>query len=436
LDAANNVETGDLNGDGFPDMAVANYSAASLSVFLSTNSGAYGPKIVLQLGQNVYPSFVAIADMNNDGKADLASANSGSVSILLNTGAGAFSNPANFTTAGYSATIAIGDVNRDGNLDVVVPTYQGTPNNSVGVLLGDGAGSLAAPVYYPTGPQPVDAKLADLDLDGNLDIVTANYGGVCTVSVLRGTAAGTFLPKTDYPTWTGAYGNNDPRCLAIADFNGDGKPDIAAGANRFTHSILFGDGSGGFSQVYNFTGGSSAYGIAAADLNEDGELDLAAGNNYTSDISIYLNRTGPPAGLSQYGVGTFGCAGIMPMSANASPKINSPNFAFTCTNAPSQGLGLLLITDAPDVVGHDVFGIGILLHLDLFAATQIYSANIYGTAGGLGVAPEPIPNNPGIAGSSYYAQSVWFESTTNGQVCSLSPFHLMSTRGLHMVIQP
>jgi hypothetical protein len=113
------------------------------------------------------------------------------------------------------------------------------------------------------------------------------------------------------------------------------------------------------------------------------------------------------------------------------PEAGAPDFRLLATNAPPSSLGLTLVTDAPDLLGSDPFGLGILLHVDLFAAGYVESLDIVSNALGLGTTPAPITLSPAIVGLTFDAQTIWVFSS-----CALPPFGLASSNGLAVTIQP
>jgi glucose/arabinose dehydrogenase len=136
-------------------------------------------------------------------------------------------------------------------------------------------------------------------------------------------------------------------------------------------------------------------------------------------------------GVSSFGTGTPGCNGAQLLTTNTSPVINNPGFEVFTSNSPSGALGLGLATNVADVAGSDPFGIGVLLHVDLFLSTSINTFDVNGNAMGVGVAAVPIPNAPPIVGSHFYLQTISAWTT-----CSLPPFNLSSSDGLDLTIQP
>jgi len=174
------VAIGDLNGDGKPDLAVANESGGSVSVLLGNGDGTFGAKS--DYGAGSLPSSVAIGDLNGDGKPDLAVANEsdGTVSVLLGNGNGTFGAKSDYATGRNPYSVAIGDLNGDGKPDLAVANFL---PNTVSVLLGNGDGTFGAKSGYGTGNGPFSVAIGDLNGDGKPDLAVANYISN-TVSVL------------------------------------------------------------------------------------------------------------------------------------------------------------------------------------------------------------------------------------------------------------
>jgi len=221
-----NLAVGDLNGDGIPDVIATNPQTSSISVFLGAANGTLGPAhdIIIGTAGLSQPYSVAIGDFNGDGINDAAVADnySATLYIELGNGDGTFHlAPAQPGIGGVQSFIVIAhDMNRDGKPDLIVSNRS---SDSISVLLGRGDGSFDAALVSSTGSNtgPYSLAVADFDLDGVPDVVTADYLS-STASVLLGRGDGTF----DAPIDAGNTGQSTYGVTA-GDFNGDGKPDVA-----------------------------------------------------------------------------------------------------------------------------------------------------------------------------------------------------------------
>jgi hypothetical protein len=214
---------------------------------------------------------VAIGDVSGEGSPDLAvgNASAATVSVLLGNGAGSFGAKTDFATGNQPLSVAIGDVSGEGSRDLVVANFG---SGTVSVFLGTGAGAFGTKTDFATGIFPRGVALADLNGDGMRDIVTANAGGP-SVSVLLGAGGGGFNAKTDFPVGT------NPRSVAIADVNGDGRLDVATANNDdITISVLLGNGAGGLGERFDFATAPSPNFVAIGDVSNDGRLDIATSN--------------------------------------------------------------------------------------------------------------------------------------------------------------
>ncbi len=291
----NSVAIGDLNGDGRPDLAVANLNSNTVSVLLGHGDGSFGLKADFVTGN--FPISVAIGDLNADGKPDLALAdlNSYAASVLLGNGDGSFGVKADYAAGNSPYSVAIGDLNADGKLDLAVAA---PGSNAVSVLLGNGDGSFGARTEYGAGHSPRSVAIGDLNGDGKPDLAAASLDDDA-VSVLLGDGDGRFGPNT--PFRTGSW----PSSVAIGDMNGDGIPDlVVANSNSNTGSVLLGNGDGSFRGRTDFAGGYGPVAVAVGDLNGDGKLDVATADYYSSTVSVLLgNGDGRFGARAPYGTG-------------------------------------------------------------------------------------------------------------------------------------
>jgi hypothetical protein len=266
------VAAADLNGDGKLDLAVGNLDSATVNVFLGNGDGTFKPGVDVATG--LYPNAMAIGDFNRDGKPDLVLANgSGTVSILLGNGDGSFQPHVDYPAGPGAFSVALGDFNGDGKLDLAVANNNSNQSGTVSILLGNGDGTFQSHVDYPVGTGPYSVAVGDFNSDGNLDLVVANYPVDFTVSVLLGNGDGTFKPQVTYAT------GRQPDSVAVGDLNGDGKLDLAV--SDFTDglvSVLLGNGDGTFQAHVDYPAGSVPSTVIIGDFNGDGKLDLATSN--------------------------------------------------------------------------------------------------------------------------------------------------------------
>jgi hypothetical protein len=294
------VAAGDFNGDTKIDLAVADGGGNTVTVLLGTGTGAFTNNGAVAVGSS--PSSVAVADFNGDHKPDLATLTSGTdaVSINLGTGTGGFG-PASSYPAGFVAhELVVGDFNEDGRPDVA--TACAFPSgDGVTVLLDNPDGSLQSAVNYDAGgQQPRGMATADLNGDGHLDFVTANdWSANNSVSVLLGAGDGTFNTSLVFTA------GQTPVAVAVGDLNGDGAPDVVTACqgqflgfdNPGTVNVLLGNGDGSLLAAQDLVASGPGQ-SAAADFNGDGKQDLAVIRSSTdySGVTILLG----------YGNGLFG----------------------------------------------------------------------------------------------------------------------------------
>ena len=249
------VATGDFNDDGTLDLAAATH------VYYPGGGGYYG----------WYSGWW-----------------NGRMSILLGNGDGSFGTPSTATVSQFNKinSASVGDFNSDGHLDVATADtgYWWGDSHAV-VALGDGTGALASVVHVPaTSGGPADSVIAgDVNADGRADLVTTSIAED-TVRVLLGDGAGGFAPDAAYPT--GAH----PMAVDLAEFNGDGRVDIiTANSVRGTVSVLLGAGGGTFHNAVSRPAGSNAVDVAVGDFDGDGRADVAAANVLPPAVSVLFN---------------------------------------------------------------------------------------------------------------------------------------------------
>ena len=304
------IATGDFNGDGNLDLAVANAASNTVTILLGNGDGAFTPtSATVPTGSD--PVSIAVGDFNADGILDLAVANAtgDNVTVLLGKGDGTFAPTSTSPVTGINPdSIAVGDFNGDGIPDLATANAN---SNSVTILLGNGDGSFTPAAENPaTGSGPNAITVADFNGDGIADIATTNLGPTDTdgsITVLLGKGDGTFAPTSTSPV-TGIT----PDAIAVGDFNADGVPDLVA-ANGFsnTMTVLLGAGDGTFTPIAaSPITNSDPAGFAVADFNGDGHSDLAVGNDGSYNSNNVFGGNGVTLLLAASQVTTATATGV------------------------------------------------------------------------------------------------------------------------------
>jgi hypothetical protein len=331
------VEVADFDGDGSPDVVTANANSNDVSLLLNSGSGTLGQAIALQVGSA--PFSIARGDLNGDGRPDLVTANfqDAEVSVLINNGNANFSPDEAFGTGSGPFSIRVADFNNDGrpdlatadsNADTVSVRLNSTVAGATPVTFG-------APASFPVGDAPFAITGADFNSDGRPDLATAN-SEADSVSILLGLGAGAFSAPIPFSV------GDSPYDLVAGDFDGDRNVDLASadfGSDRVT--VLPGLGNGSFGPGLTSPTGNGPFGVLAADLNEDRVPDLATADLDAGKASVLIN--GPTAALSTDSLG-FGAPVPVPKGTVSSPR------TVTITNGGSAPLvisGFSLSGDAP-----------------------------------------------------------------------------------------
>jgi len=298
------IAAGDVNGDGNIDLLIGvtnpDGKTSSLLVMLGKGDGTFGSPTAFSLGSSTNP-IIAVGDFNGDHNLDVAavlqgqygSGGTNSVLVLLGNGDGTFKAPASYYAGLSELWLALADFNRDGNLDIAVANSAGAA-----VLLGKGDGTFDSPIFTSGASGYIQVNAADVNGDGIPDLIAQFYsGGAGNVSaqVLLGKGDGTFsvLPSTVGITsnaFTGYYWT-----ITTADLTGDGKLDLVDPAYSFGLSILPGNGDGTFGNEVSFPGSVGTFPVVA-DFNLDGKPDVAVVGN--SGLVVLYNTTQPDFQIS------------------------------------------------------------------------------------------------------------------------------------------
>jgi FG-GAP-like repeat len=307
----------DINGDGKPDIVTANEFGNTVSVLLNLGQRQFSAAIETPTGNG--PEDLVVADFDGDKMLDVATPDTtdDTVTVLLgkndgtfaalsvcssqsgqvcrtNCSAGGTCNPGPVFVGTEPDALAAGDFNKDGKIDLVVANSGDGPNiaGSLMVLEGVGNGMFAVQpeIYSATFDNPVRIAAADLNNDGNPDLVVVNETGD-SLSVLMGKGDLTFQDASVLDPGPGSM----PEAVVVADFNGDHIPDIACSASLQDKVCVFaGSGNGTFAAPQNFAlvALATPSGLAAADFNKDRKVDVATANMTDSGtVSVLMNAS-------------------------------------------------------------------------------------------------------------------------------------------------
>jgi hypothetical protein len=285
-----------------PGIAVTDVSALAtngssnpgVEVALSNSNGALlAPPVTVGNGGGSFAA--AVGDLNGDGKLDVLVTNGVDLTAQFGNGDFTFQPPTPVLSSNLGAgAMAIGDLNGDKQQDIVVVTGTGSTSSSVAVLLNTGSGTFASPVLYPL-PEPVNCTIAlgDFNGDHKLDIAISSCNKTSSLEILLNNGDGTFKAATETEV---VNISQSQQSFALGDFNGDGKLDIATitytSEDVSQITIFPGKGDGTFSAPVNYPAPTLSGYIRSADFNGDGKLDLVAGgsNIYGSYVSVLLNN--------------------------------------------------------------------------------------------------------------------------------------------------
>ena len=251
------IAVADVNHDGKPDLIVANAEGGTVTVLLGDGRGHFQTAKGSPIPADHLPNDIAVADMNQDGNPDLVIANHQSpfLTILLGDGKGGFQpapgSPVDVHSNPHPHGVAVAAFSGNGKLDAVTDSWG---NNQIELLEGDGKGGLRTPGrFFPVGRRPYERlRSADFNRDGHPDVVTTNLDDD-TVTILLDDGKGGFHEAHGSPFPAGAK----PWQMAIDDFNKDGNTDLAiipyerdvTDARRLAVTVLLGDGKGGFTPM-------------------------------------------------------------------------------------------------------------------------------------------------------------------------------------------
>ena len=283
----------DFNNDTHLDIATGNEIDSTTTILLGDGLGGFTDGGDFDTGFFTTPSDIASADFDNDGDVDIvASTQANSVYVLLNNGDGTFAAPVFNNIITSTSSVAVGLINADTIPDIVAT---GLTTNEVFVLTGLGNGSFSAPVAFDTSNGPRDVQIGDMNDDGFMDLVVA-HSFDDLIGVHLGNGTGTFAPAINSALSDAAEG------IDLGDLDGDGNLDLVAatfGTLPQSIALCTSNGDGTFNPQHDFPSGNGPVSVAIADLNNDGAPDVAAVHSVSNDLYVYLNTCPPgPSGCN------------------------------------------------------------------------------------------------------------------------------------------
>jgi hypothetical protein len=365
-DSTTSIALGDLNGDGYNDIAAGTFVTQNV-VYLNDGSGNFGSSANFGTGSDI-TTAIAVGDMDGDGDLDIATGNSGNMFpgsgsqnvVYLNNGSGSFGATRNFGAGwDWTESLTLGDLDGDGSLDIVIGNSGPDEDDQNTVCLNDGSGNFSIQDLGPGTDNTTSMALGDFDSDGALDIVVANSQQYNVVyandgagefddrqSMMTGFADTVALGDMDADgnldivlggsLWNGSnhwsilylndgagsfpitrsFGAIDPRSMALGDIDGNNSLDVVAGG--YDQSLIYlNDGAGNLylgtvdcatppTNAHCFgTGTDRAFGIVLGDVDGDSDLDIVAGNGGWATVQnvVYLNN-----GTGDFYSGSINCS--------------------------------------------------------------------------------------------------------------------------------
>lgn len=295
----NDIAVADMNGDGNPDLVIANTGTPYLTILLGNGKGGFAPSPHSPFATQSYPHVhgVAAADFTGDGKPDVVTDSWGHDEILTIPGDGAgnliLPGKAFHTGKRPYQRLRSADFNKDGKPDVVTTDLD---MNAVTILLGDGKGGFreAPGSPFPAGVFPWSVAVADINGDGNLDLAVIPYDRdihdpkQLGVTVLLGDGKGAFTTMPGSPF--SLAGCRGPDRIATGDINGDGFRDIAVSCAQNDQLMLFFGSKNGSFQAFTRKVQTGWSGLAVADLDGDARDDIVVSNNSSGTITIFFSK--------------------------------------------------------------------------------------------------------------------------------------------------
>jgi hypothetical protein len=336
------LSVADFDGDGRPDLAVPNSDfwmfpggTHVANVLRGHGNGKFADTQAHPAGEEL-PVGLAVGDFDGDGRVDIATANADSLKafVLRNTGGMGFAAPSGIHVAAAAHSMLAGDLNHDGLDDAVVNTPSG-----VAILLGSPSG-LVHVATLNVGGDAMHSELADLDADGNLDLAVAvtNPTGPGRLMIFQGGGDGSFVNFVEHSL------AGDPWWVVAGDVNMDGHLDLVVAEYSVDRiSILLGNSLGGFSPRTELAVCSGPQSVAIGDMNNDGANDLVVGCMDDDRVEMWLQvREDQASGAAPFELRRWWATGLRPVSVQVADLNLDGVLDIAWANQFSDAVGLVL----------------------------------------------------------------------------------------------
>ncbi len=300
------VAQGDLNGDGFVDLVAGSFLPGGVAVWLGDGNGKWRASKGPAVSGDV--RAIALGDLNEDGRVDMVIGGQQDlkgVVVFLQNKDGTWRPGKSPVELGSYDTLRCVDINHDDHLDIIGANSSGEENGGIQAWLGNGKGGWSAEVGPDAAHIYRDVDVADVNGDGQLDLVAATWGHPGGLHVFLGSGDGAWSAFPS-PAKEGDFWG-----VTATDLNQDGIVDIAATTYYHGIRVWYGDGQGDWQDAVFPVNRGFFWDILAADFNHDGRIDLAATSVNSSGVRIWLGtRPGGwrisqgqlPEGGSYYGL--------------------------------------------------------------------------------------------------------------------------------------
>jgi hypothetical protein len=295
------LKSADFNDDGKIDIAISSLNNNKVTTLNGIGNGSFTSVNNYAVNN---PHSMCFKDFNADGNLDIVTTSSvdGDIYIRNGNAMGVFGSPNFITTSINPGDVCSEDFNNDSKADLAI-VADAPSSNVIALQLGNNNGTFSNPTTFTVGTNPKKIITADFNGDGKADLATVNFDASAKVSILLSNGAGSFAAAANYNSIGIAFN------LTTGDFNNDNNPDLAVvSAVSSNVTVLLGSANGSITSISSFTvfsNNSTPRSVVSADFNGDGNTDIATANSNSNNISVFLgNGSGSFSASTNFTVGT------------------------------------------------------------------------------------------------------------------------------------